>query len=85
MEYYTQPYRTCYCINYEAETICSLLMRTLKSFILKIKYIVFTGDNCNTCFGGINQTGINNVFQNSNYSLGGTFISLAYPGHILNL
>lgn len=53
----------------KAETICSVLMRTLESLSFKTKWEPFVEDNCHTSFGGVNSTGTNNVFQHLKNSL----------------
>lgn len=72
--------------NETAETIAKYLNETLAKNNLSEKCIAFTGDNCNTNFGGIrrNEDG-NNVFANLKRLLQNkTLIGVGCPAHILN-
>jgi hypothetical protein len=48
--------------NETNEKICNLLIETLENISLLSKCIAFSGDNCNTNFGGVDRRGTNNVF-----------------------
>jgi len=47
--------------NENAQTICDLLIKTLKKWNLIDKCIAFSADNCNTNFGGMRKAGTENV------------------------
>ncbi|KAK1901966.1 putative protein kinase UbiB [Dissostichus eleginoides] len=72
--------------NETAETIAQYLIETLAKNNLSEKCIAFTGDNCNTNFGGIRRDeGGKNVFANLKRLLQkNTLIGVGCPAHILN-
>ncbi|CAH0561716.1 unnamed protein product [Brassicogethes aeneus] len=49
--------------NETSETVTDLLYSVLEKLELTTKCISFSGDNCNTNFGGINRTSQNNIFS----------------------
>ncbi|CAM4571952.1 unnamed protein product [Leuciscus chuanchicus] len=69
-----------------AETIAKYLIETLRKNQLTEKCIAFTGDNCNTNFGGVRRDeGGRNVFANLKRILQNkTLIGVGCPAHILN-
>nr|XP_042701979.1 uncharacterized protein LOC122172852 [Chrysemys picta bellii] len=72
--------------NETADTIAHYVKETLEKNGLFKKYIAFTGDNCNTMFGGL-QPGEDgkNVFANLKKLLQKrTLIGVGFPAHILN-
>uniref|UniRef100_A0A8C4T0E1 Uncharacterized protein n=1 Tax=Erpetoichthys calabaricus TaxID=27687 RepID=A0A8C4T0E1_ERPCA len=72
--------------NETAETIAKYLTETLAKNNLSEKCIAFTGDNCNTNFGGIRRDEAGkNVFANLKSLLQNkTLIGVGCPAHILN-
>uniref|UniRef100_A0AAR2KN72 HAT C-terminal dimerisation domain-containing protein n=1 Tax=Pygocentrus nattereri TaxID=42514 RepID=A0AAR2KN72_PYGNA len=72
--------------NETETTIANYLMETLAKNNLASKCIAFTGDNCNTNFGGTRRDeGGNNVFANLKRMLQNkTLIGVGCPAHILN-
>lgn len=48
--------------NETSDTITGLIIKQLKKFNILSKCIAFSGDNCNTNFGGRQRLGTNNVF-----------------------
>lgn len=69
-----------------ADTIATYLIETLRKHKLSEKCIAFTGDNCNTNFGGIRRhEGGSNVYANLKRLLQNrTMIGVGCPAHILN-
>jgi hypothetical protein len=72
--------------NETATTIANYLMQTLTKNNLASKCVAFTGDNCNTNFGGTRRDeGGNNVFAHLKRLLQNkTLIGVGCPAHILN-
>ena len=72
--------------NETATTIANYLMQTLTKNNLASKCVAFTGDNCNTNFGGTRRDeGVNNVFAHLKRLLQNkTLIGVGCPAHILN-
>ena len=64
-------------------TIANEVKETLKKRRLFDKCISFTGDNCNTNFGGIHQKRRNNVFTHLKSEVP-TLVGVGCPAHILN-
>lgn len=71
--------------NETADTIAKYVKETLDKHGLTKKCVAFTGDNCNTMFGGLkrNEEG-NNVFANLKKMLEKSLIGVGCPAHILN-
>jgi len=67
-----------------SETICNLLIETLENMNLLSKCIAFSGDNCNTNFGGVERRGTNNVFYRLQQYIKKPIIGIGCPAHILN-
>ncbi|XP_026821678.1 uncharacterized protein LOC113560102 [Rhopalosiphum maidis] len=70
--------------NETSETICNLLIETLENMNLLSKCIAFSGDNCNTNFGGVERRGTNNVFYRLQQYIKKPIIGIGCPAHILN-
>jgi hypothetical protein len=68
--------------NERAETISNYILERLNDFGLKPKIIAFSGDNCNTNFGGLNRNGNNNVFALLKQNLGREIEGCGCTGHI---
>ena len=72
-------------VDETAETIACLVKKTLEECKLVSKCIAFTGDNCNTMFGGCERGGQNNVFAKLKRSLNKeSLVGVGCPAHILN-
>lgn len=67
-----------------AEVISDYIVKTLQEFDLANKCIAFSGDNCNTNFGGINRQGKNNVFTLLKDKLGKDLLGVGCPLHIIH-
>lgn len=68
----------------KSETICNLIINTLEYSNLISKCIAFTGDNCNTNFGGVDRRGTNNIFRRLETYLKKPLIGIGCPVHLLN-
>ena len=71
--------------NETADTIATYIKDTLEKRRLLKKCVAFTGDNCNTIFGGLwrNEQG-NNVFAKLKKMLNLSLIGLGCSAHVLN-
>ena len=69
--------------NETSLTIANEVKETLKKRRLFDKCIFFTGDNCNTNFGGIRRRRRNNVFTHLNSEVPG-LVGVRCPAHIFN-
>ena len=71
--------------NETAETIAPYIKDTLDKRMLLKKCVAFTGDNCNTMFGGLrrNEQG-NNVFAKLKKILNPSLIGIGCSAHVLN-
>lgn len=49
--------------NELAKTICDVIMDVITAWKISEKIVGFSGDNCNTNFGGPDRNGTNNVFS----------------------
>lgn len=71
--------------NENAETISSYIKTTLDKKNLLTKCIAFTGDNCNTMFGGLRRSESgNNVFAKLKILFNQPLIDVGCSAHILN-
>lgn len=70
--------------NETADTIATFIKDALDKHDLGPKCVAFSGDNCNTNFGGIRRGDGNNVFANLKRSLNPNLIGIGCPAHILN-
>ena len=69
--------------NETFSTIANEVKETLTKMGLFEKYVSFTGDNCNTNFGGLTRLKGNNVFSRLKNDLP-TLVGVGCPAHILN-
>ena len=71
--------------NVTADTIATYVKDTVEKKMLLKKCVAFTGDNCNTMFGGLrrNQQG-NNVFARLKKMLNPSLIGVGCLAHVLN-
>ena len=71
--------------NETADTIATYVKDTLEKRMLLKKCVAFTGDNCNTMFGGLrrNEQG-NNVFAKLKKMLNPSLIGVGCSAHVLN-
>ena len=69
--------------NETSLTIANEVKETLKKRRLFDKCISFTGDNCNSNFGGIRRRRGNNVFTHLKSEVPG-LVGVGCPAHILN-
>jgi len=70
--------------NEKAQTICDLLIKTLKKWNLMEKRIAFSADNCNTNFGGMRRAGTENVYSLLNRKMQKDLIGIGCPAHIIH-
>lgn len=70
--------------NETSETVTDLLCSVLEKLHLTQKCISFSGDNCNTNFGGINRAGQNNIFNRLKSKMNENLIGIGCPAHIIN-
>ena len=72
-------------VNETADTIATYVKDTLEKRMLLKKCVAFTGDNCNTMFGGLrrNEQG-NNVFAKLKKMLNPSLIEVGCSAHVLN-
>ena len=71
--------------NETADTIATYVKDTLEKRMLLKKCVAFTGDNCNTMFGGFrhNEQG-NRAFAKLKKMLNPSLIGVGYSAHVLN-
>jgi len=70
--------------NEKAQTICDLLIKTLKKWNLMDKCIAFSADNCNTNFGGMRRAGTENIYSLLNRKIQKDLIGIGCPAHIIH-
>ena len=71
--------------NETADTIAGYVKETLEKSGLSEKCVAFTGDNCNTMFGGLRRNELgNNVFAKLKKTLSASLIGVGCPAHVLN-
>ncbi|XP_070515361.1 protein FAM200A-like [Cardiocondyla obscurior] len=70
--------------NETANTITELIIKQLRQHNLLSKCIAFSGDNCNTNFGGRERIGINNVFHNLQVNLNSNIVGVDCSAHIIH-
>lgn len=70
--------------NETSDTITGLIIKQLKKFNILSKCIAFSGDNCNTNFGGRQRSGTNNVFTKLKSQLQSNIIGVGCSAHIIN-
>lgn len=68
----------------KSDTIVNYLYETLESNGLLNNCIAFSGDNCNTNFGGVKRAGTKNVFKGLSEKLKKSIVGIGCPAHILN-
>lgn len=71
-------------VNETSETVSELLSSILEELELTSKCISFSGDNCNTNFGGANRAGQNNIYAKLKTKINENLIGIGCPSHILN-
>ena len=71
--------------NETADTIATYVKDTLEKRMFLKRCVAFTGDNCNTKFGGLgrNEQG-NNVFAKLKNMLNPSLIGVGCSAHVLN-
>lgn len=67
-----------------SNTISDLIIKQLKKFNILSKCIAFSGDNCNTNFGGKQRLGTNNVFTKLKSQLQNNIMGVGCSAHIIN-
>lgn len=67
-----------------AETLVNLVNDQLRKYNITEKCVAFSGDNCNTNFGGRQRVGTNNVFFKLKEKLSKDIIGIGCPAHVLN-
>jgi hypothetical protein len=67
--------------NETAHTIAAYVSETLSNYGLLSKCVAFTGDNCNTMFGGLKK--VEKMFANLNI-IKPSLIGVGCPAHVLN-
>lgn len=70
--------------NEKAFSISDMITTTLRERNLLQKCVSFTGDNCNTNFGGIARAGEKNVFYNLKRDVNKNLIGVGCPAHIIH-
>ncbi|CAK1554358.1 unnamed protein product [Leptosia nina] len=70
--------------NETSDSITELIIRQLHRHDLLSKCIAFSGDNCNTNFGGIETYGTNNVFHKLRENLNPNLVGVGCTGHVIN-
>lgn len=70
--------------NETSDTITELIITQLRRHDLLSKCIAFSGDNCNTNFGGIERHGTNNVFHKLKENLNPNLVGVGCSGHVIN-
>ncbi|CAH1163556.1 unnamed protein product [Phaedon cochleariae] len=70
--------------NEKSDTIANYLTNILQKNDLKDNCIAFSGDNCNTNFGGMNRKGTQNVFSKLKNLVNLKLVGIGCPAHILN-
>lgn len=70
--------------NETSETISDLILDVLRKNDLQKKCIAFSGDNCNTNFGGIDRKGQNNVFIKLKSKVNQNLVGVGCPSHVIN-
>lgn len=70
--------------NETSDTITDTILMQLDKYGLKTKCVAFSGDNCNTNFGGMHRYGENNVFAKLTSALQKKIIGVGCPAHIIN-
>lgn len=70
--------------NETSESITDMLTLALQQNNLNAKCIAFSGDNCNTNFGGKKRAGSNNVFARLKAQGNKQLIGIGCPAHILH-
>jgi len=74
-------------INLKGETaniLSTYIIESLKKHKLSDKIVAFSGDNCNTNFGGVLRKGSNNVFSILNNNLKTNIFGVGCAAHILH-
>lgn len=70
--------------NETAQTIADYVNSSLEKFDLVKKTVAFSGDNCNTMFGGVARSSTNNVFFKLKDVTRVQLIGVGCPAHVLN-
>lgn len=70
--------------NETSDTISSMIVNELKETNLISKCVGFSGDNCNTNFGGVNRAGFENVFYKLKAQIKENIIGVGCPLHVGN-
>ena len=70
--------------NETSDTITELIITQLRRHDLLSKCIAFSGDNCNTNFGGIERYGTNNVFHKLKENLNPYLVGVGCSAHVIN-
>ncbi|KAK4887178.1 hypothetical protein RN001_003449 [Aquatica leii] len=67
-----------------SEMVSEMLISSLEKLKLTEKCIAFSGDNCNTNFGGMRRTCTNNIFFRLKAKFNEKLVGVGCPAHILN-
>lgn len=70
--------------NETSDTVVEIILQQLRKHDLLSKCIAFSGDNCNTNFGGVNRAGTNNVFYKLKDKLNKNIVGIGCSAHILH-
>lgn len=70
--------------NETSDTIVDIILKQLREHGLLSKCVAFSGDNCNTNFGGNSRAGTNNVFHKLKGKLNPYIVGVGCSAHILH-
>lgn len=70
--------------NEQSDTIANMIIDILKKYNTTTKCVAFSGDNCNTNFGGVARAGNKNVYFKLKNTINDNLIGIGCPAHILN-
>lgn len=70
--------------NETSDTIVKMLVDLLRKYKLLDKVKCFSGDNCNTNFGGVDRNGTNNVYHKLKTVINENLVGLGCPVHVVS-
>lgn len=70
--------------NETSDTVVEIILKQLREQDLLSKCVAFSGDNCNTNFGGNSRAGTNNVFYKLKAQLNPNIVGIGCTAHILH-
>lgn len=70
--------------NETSDTIVEIILKQLREHDLLSKCVAFSGDNCNTNFGGNSRAGTNNVFYKLKGQLNPNIVGVGCSAHVLH-